>query len=163
VGVPALSIFALGARSQTNPTPSHGHVWFSPILPMAGEVVLEAQKVFDDAFKEWGVKPLQIYVPQSFIPRAFLLLYGFPITRDIETNKKHRQVFKDMIKLAAEHGWGEYRTAPAFMDDCADVYAFNNHALRRLHETIKDALDPNGILSAGRYGIWPKHLRETKG
>jgi 4-cresol dehydrogenase (hydroxylating) len=31
--------------------------------------------------------------------------------------------------------------------------------LRKLHETIKDAVDPNGILSAGRYGIWPKHLR----
>jgi hypothetical protein len=28
-----------------------------------------------------------------------------------------------------------------------------------MNETLKDALDPNGILSAGRYGIWPKHLR----
>jgi hypothetical protein len=27
---------------------------------------------------------------------------------------------------------------------------------------VKDAVDPNGILSAGRYGIWPKHLREQK-
>ena len=40
-----------------------------------------------------------------------------------------------------------------------NVYSYNNHALLRFHETIKDAVDPNGILSAGRYGIWPKHLR----
>jgi len=59
-------------------------------------------------------------------------------------------------------GWGEYRTAPAFQDAVMDTYPFNNHALRRFHETIKDAVDPNGIISAGRYGIWPKHLRGNK-
>jgi 4-cresol dehydrogenase (hydroxylating) len=32
----------------------------------------------------------------------------------------------------------------------------------KLNNTLKDALDPNGILSPGRYGIWPKHLREGK-
>ncbi len=63
---------------------------------------------------------------------------------------------------AAEHGWGEYRTAPAYQDDIMDTYSFNNHALRRFDETLKDAIDPNGILSAGRYGIWPKHLREKR-
>jgi 4-cresol dehydrogenase (hydroxylating) len=46
------------------------------------------------------------------------------------------------------------------MDECAAAYSFNDHALLRLHEKIKDALDPNGVLSAGRYGIWPKHLRK---
>jgi 4-cresol dehydrogenase (hydroxylating) len=48
------------------------------------------------------------------------------------------------------------------MDACADTYSFNNHALRRLQEKLKDAVDPNGILSAGRYGIWPEHLRKTR-
>ena len=43
-----------------------------------------------------------------------------------------------------------------------DVYSFNNHALHRFHETLKDAVDPNGILSAGRYAIWPRHLREKR-
>ena len=28
--------------------------------------------------------------------------------------------------------------------------------------SIKDALDPNGIISAGRYGVWPKHLRKDR-
>ncbi len=43
-----------------------------------------------------------------------------------------------------------------------NAYSFNNHALLRFHETLKDAVDPNGILSAGRYGIWPKHLRGAR-
>lgn len=67
-----------------------------------------------------------------------------------------------MLRLAADHGWGEYRTHTAFMDTAVGAYSFNNHALLRFHETLKDAIDPNGILSAGRYGIWPKHMRKAK-
>ena len=67
-----------------------------------------------------------------------------------------------IVVCRGEHGWGEYRTIPAMYDHVMDTYAFNNHALRRFHETLKDAVDPNGILSAGRYGIWPKHLRKTR-
>ena len=37
---------------------------------------------------------------------------------------------------------------------------WNDGSLLTLHEALKDAVDPNGILSAGRYGIWPKHMRE---
>jgi 4-cresol dehydrogenase (hydroxylating) len=33
-------------------------------------------------------------------------------------------------------------------------------SLRRFHETLKDAVDPHGILSPGKSGIWPKHLRK---
>jgi (+)-pinoresinol hydroxylase len=71
-------------------------------------------------------------------------------------------VIKRLVQIAGEHGWGEYRTPPAFYDAIMSEYSFNNHALLRFHETIKDAVDPNGILSAGRYGIWPKHLRDAK-
>ena len=41
--------------------------------------------------------------------------------------------------------------------------AFNDHAYRRFCETIKDALDPNGILMPGRHGIWPKSMRQGRG
>jgi 4-cresol dehydrogenase (hydroxylating) len=48
-------------------------------------------------------------------------------------------------------------------DDVAEQYSFNNHALRRFNETLKDAIDPNGILSPGRGGIWPKAHRANRG
>jgi 4-cresol dehydrogenase (hydroxylating) len=42
------------------------------------------------------------------------------------------------------------------------AYSYNNSSLLRLHETIKDAVDPNGIVAAGRSGIWPRHLRRAR-
>ena len=161
-GIPSLETFSIGARSAINPNPSAGHIWFSPIIPRTGEAVLEANKVFSKAAKDFGLPVLGFSLPSTYWMRAFIFIFGFPITHDVATNKKNRESFKKLIQIAAEHGWGEYRTAPAFQDAVMETYSFNNHALRRFHETIKDAVDPNGIISAGRYGIWPKHLRGTK-
>ena len=43
-----------------------------------------------------------------------------------------------------------------------EMFGFNDGALHRLHETLKDAIDPNGIVSPGRYDIWPKRLRGSR-
>lgn len=66
------------------------------------------------------------------------------------------------MKLSAERGWAEYRTSPIFSDLISSVYSFNDHALRRFTEALKDAADPNGIIAPGRGGIWPKHLRKGR-
>ena len=161
-GVPSLTMFSIGARTETNPNPTHGHMWFSPIIPRSGEAIFEANRVFAEAAKELGLPlgAVGFSLPTTYWNRAFVYLFGFPVTEDIETNRRNREKFERIVRIAAEHGWGEYRTPPAYQDTVVDTYSFNNHALRRFHETLKDAVDPNGILAAGRYGIWPKHLRK---
>ena len=161
-GIPSLAMFSIGARSAMNPEPSNGHMWFSPIIPRTGEAIFEANRVFGQAAKELGLPFLNFNLPSTYWERAFIFIFAFPVVRDIETNKKNRAAFKKLIQVAADHGWGEYRTAPVFQDAIMNTYSFNNHALLHFHETVKDAIDPNGILSAGRYGIWPKHVREAK-
>jgi hypothetical protein len=49
------------------------------------------------------------------------------------------------------------------MDLIAEQFDFNDYALRRLTKTIKDALDPHGVLSPGKQGIWPSRFRGLRG
>ena len=114
MGIPSLEMFSIGARSPFNPTPGNGHIWFSPIIPRTGEAVLEANKVFAQAAKDFGLPLLSFSLPTTYWMRAFIFLFGFPITHDVATNKKNRENFKQIVRVAAEHGWGEYRTAPRF-------------------------------------------------
>ena len=158
-GIPSLSIFA-GVARQVTGTPWTGHVGFSPIIPRTGEAVFEAQKVFAEVAREYNMPVSPLVVPFTYWQRSFVFLFLFPVTHDIEANKKNREAFRKLVKVSAEHGWGEYRTPVIYQDDVQEVYSFNNHVLRRFNEAIKDAVDPNGILSPGRYGIWPKHLRK---
>jgi FAD/FMN-containing dehydrogenase len=165
VGIPNMSIFSIGVRTELNPSPSDGHLWFSPIIPKTGEAVLEAQRVFIQAFAKLGMPSMvsPFSMPATWMHRAFIFIMAFPISRtNVAQNQRNRAAFRELVKVAAEHGWGEYRTAPAFQDDVMAAYSYNNSALLRLHETIKDAVDPNGIVAAGRSGIWPKHLRRSR-
>ena len=160
-GIPSLAMFSIGARSRINPDPTSGHMWFSPIIPRTGEAIFEANRVFSEAAKKYGIPALAFSLPSCYWERAFIFIFAFPVTRDPATNQKNRAAFRQLVQIAAEHGWGEYRTAPAYQDTIMSTYSYNKHSLLRFHETLKDAVDPNGILSAGRYGIWPKHLRKT--
>ncbi len=162
-GVPSLRVFSIGARTPWNPTPSKGHMWFSPIIPRTGEAIIEANRVFSEAARDLGMPLFRTFtLPACFWERSFIFILATPVTEDPATNKRYREGFKKLIEIGGQHGWGEYRTAPVFQKAVMDVYSFNEHALRRFHETLKDAIDPNGVLSPGRYDIWPKHLRGTQ-
>jgi FAD/FMN-containing dehydrogenase len=159
-GIPSLRLFSIGARTPFNPTPSNGHMWFSPIIPRTGEAIIEANRVFQEAARTYGLTVLGSFsLPSLYWERAFIYIFAVPVMRDAEADARAVAGLKKLIRVAGEHGWGEYRTPPVFQEDVMAQYSFNDNSLMRVHERIKQALDPNGIISAGRYGVWPEHLR----
>jgi (+)-pinoresinol hydroxylase len=155
LGIPSLGVFGL--------LQGGGHLGFSPIIPMTGEAIFKAQKVYGDLYAELGIPVANQFaaLPWSYYPRALVMLFGIPTFKNVEQNRQSREVFDRLVEVSAANGWGEYRTHVAFMDKVADAYSYNDHALRRFHETLKDAIDPNGVLSPGKSGIWPKRMRDA--
>ncbi len=153
-GIPSLNVFSSIAGTS-------GHLDASPMLPYSGEELLEAHKVFLKLFRDAGFE-LTLGFAMSYHWRAFIMFQGINLTRDPAQMAKARSLYGQVIQVASDHGWGIYRAHAAFMDQVMDRYSYNDHSLLRMNETLKDALDPNGILSAGRYGIWPKHLRKGR-
>ena len=70
------------------------------------------------------------------------------------------EMVRRLIVEGGERGYGEYRTPVVFMDDAARAFDFNDNALLRFNERLKDFLDPNGIIAPGKNGIWPASMRE---
>ncbi len=162
-GIPSLEIFSVGSRGFGDFNPSDGHIWFSAVIPRSGKGIVEANRVMRRECERLGLD-LFMFVPSvTCWTRSFVLFAAVPVYKDPAKNQHLRESVKEIIGTCASHGWGEYRCPPAFMDAVMDAYSFNDNKLRRVNEQIKDALDPNGIISAGRYGVWPRHLRDGRG
>ena len=67
-----------------------------------------------------------------------------------------------LIEDASKRHLAGYRAHITEMDLVASQFAFNDHAAMRVNERLKDALDPHGILSPGKQGIWPEALRKAR-
>ena len=73
------------------------------------------------------------------------------------------RLFPALLLEAAMIGAAPYRTHTAFMDLVAAQYDTGGQALLRLVERLKDAMDPAGILSPGKQGVWPGRSTEALG
>ena len=91
-------------------------------------------------------------------PRHLAMINMIYFDRPSEEDRNNaNKVFVDLVYLARKHGYSEYRAHVDYMDLVAEQFDFNGRSLMVLNERIKDALDPKGILSPGKQGIWPGH------
>jgi 4-cresol dehydrogenase (hydroxylating) len=136
-----------------------GHIGFSPVLPLTSEAFLEVHNllrgIVEDEAKLDYIAGSLVINERSVITVAMIIFD----TKDEAQTRRAYEVVRKLATEAGKRGYGEYRAHLDFMDLASDQYTFNDHAYRRFCERIKDAVDPNGILSPGRHGIWPKGAR----
>ncbi len=113
-----------------------------------------------ERYQEYGVDfSSTFYVCGRHLINVNLMLYD---RDDAAMTRRTRELFAALVDDAARAGYGEYRTHLTYMDQVARSFDFNRHALLRLNEKLKDAIDPAGILAPGKSGIWPKSYRKGR-
>ena len=168
-GVPGLGIWHMTGRSEQNPNSwDETHIGLFSLIGRSGEAVFQAQRDFADVSQRLdlpGLIPNALQTPVNWYQFGFLMGNGFGIGGDNSPEAKLAAADKlrDVLKENALRGYGDYRAPPMLQDDVADQYSFNDHVLRRFTETLKDSIDPNGIISPGRAGIWPAPFRHLRG
>ena len=134
-----------------------GHLDFSPVGLLTGRDVADANRLMRALYARHGQKYV---IGIMLLPRtAIHISTTFYDTKDEAQTRAVYDAYGEMVAEMARAGYPLYRTNIQHMDTVADQFDFNNHALRRLNETIKDALDPNGILSPGKQWVWPRGRR----
>ena len=130
-----------------------GHIGFSPILPQSGKLAQEQFNRTYARYKEFG---MDYQASFAFGERHLINVNAVLLNLDDPAFMAKVDPFlRTLIADAKAHGYCEYRTHLDYMDTVAGTYDFNGHALARLNERVKNALDPAGILAPGKSGIWP--------
>jgi len=160
LGIPSLNLF--GSRTSPGAAPSEGHLDFSPMIPPRGEELIALSDVTGKIYADLGLTPSPV-AGLMFHPRTMICFHSVPTFRNAADNQRTRRLFETLVRTSAASGWPIYRIHAHFQRLGMELFGYNDGALHRLHETLKDAIDPRGILSAGRYEIWPRHLRERRG
>ena len=141
----------------------HYLTFASLVIPNSGRAYEEMVSMVNGIFERHGSR----FLGSGFhmhTPRALMCLVATPLKGNkllpdkgaTIDNDVAETMIREVIVEAGSRGWLEYRTGTPYMDTVRGVMDFNNHALPRLHDRLKAALDPNGILSPGKSGIWPK-------
>jgi len=155
-GIPSLNLF--GSRNAPGQPPSEGHLDFSPMIRPRGEELIGIYDLTGKIYGDFGLTP-SAAIGMMFHPRSMICFHAVPTYSNAADNQRTRDLFERLVTSCGEQGWNIYRIHAHFQPLGMSLYNFNDNVLHRLHETLKDAIDPRGIISAGRYNIWPQHLR----
>ena len=147
-GIPNMTEFGL-----LNWVGAGAHIDFSPISPVTGDGALQQFHIMRDLCHQYGFDYIgEFLVGWRDMHHILMLVFE----RDDEARKRAvRELFSALVAESSRAGYGEYRTHLDYMDHIAASYGWNEGALLRAHESIKDALDPSGVLAPGKSGIWP--------
>ncbi|KIW36468.1 uncharacterized protein PV06_11283 [Exophiala oligosperma] len=123
---------------------------FSPLFPSDGAEL-----------QEWWTRAREIVKDAQFDLFSDVHVYGYYVIAILlvvygpSEGPRAKAMFEQLLKDGKDNTHvSEYRTHIDYMDEVRGHFDFNGGALGRLVDSIKDTLDPNGILSQSKSGVW---------
>ena len=139
-----------------------GHIGFSPVARLTGPDAVALRDLIRGLVEhEARLDYAAVLIPTNARSFIHVTMVIFDTKNEAEVRRAY-DASRLLVRECATHGYGEYRAHLDFMDLAAEQYGFGDRAYMRFVETIKDAVDPNGILSPGKQGIWPRSFREAR-
>jgi 4-cresol dehydrogenase (hydroxylating) len=125
-----------------------GLIWFAPILPFSNSQVWPYLEGCKQRFATHG---FDFYVAMLLMnPRSVICLMAVIYDKDSAAETERAQVlYQDLLADMRAQRYQQYRAGLA---SWGQLFA-DAPELERLNHAIKQALDPDNVLSPGRYGI----------
>lgn len=134
-----------------------GHIDAAPILPARGEEVWEFYQAAKELYAKYG---FDLYIGYHLYPRhmVHVTMIYFENGNE-EMLERARALYSELLAAARERGYAPYRSHVDYMDHIAEGFDFNDHAILRFQQQLKDAVDPQGVIAPGKQGVWPARYR----
>ncbi|MEV6258788.1 FAD-binding oxidoreductase [Nocardia sp. NPDC051911] len=154
-GIPSLDLAQMAAWSGGE---TGGHMGFSPVVPMRGAEVYRLHRLVREIVESRGLDYANYLI--AINERSMISVAGQTFdSADEDQTRRAYEICRHLVREVGKLGYSEYRAHLNYMDLAMDQFDFGDHAYLRFVEKIKDAVDPTGIFSPGKQGIWPKDLR----
>ncbi len=126
-----------------------GSMWFAPVSQAKGSETKAQMELAQEILNEYGLD----YVAEFIVGMRdmhHIVDVLFDRSDPAETARAH-ECFGKLLSEFGKRGYAVYRVNTGFMEQTADLYG---KVKRDVDQTLKRALDPNGIIAPGKSGIF---------
>ena len=128
-----------------------GILWYAPLLPFLPQEVRRYREIMGEVLARHGFDSLLAVTSRSprVLSATIPLLFDPALADDV---LRAKACYKDLVESGLRMGWPPYRLGVDYMDLIA---ADEGSDQAELYRRLKTALDPNNIISPGRYSAVP--------
>jgi 4-cresol dehydrogenase (hydroxylating) len=123
-----------------------GLIWISPVLPADAAHARRVLAILSPTYSKYGFDTLVTFT--LLTERAIVCVSNISFDRtDAEECQRAEECHAELLTALLDEGYIPYRAGPATFQHLAKGAS----TFWQLSSRIKQALDPNGIISPGRY------------
>ncbi len=128
-----------------------GLIWISPVIPFNGNDLKTAVEIISKICDEYHFEPAISL--QCLSERAINIIASINWDRDIKHEDENAEkCYLEMLAKLSERGYYPYRNTTFGMKN-ANYSTSGQSGYNKLLNDLKNTIDPNHILSSGRYNI----------